>query len=428
MWVAVLLALVVVVGTAYWFGVLTPSPLPGTSEEKARSSKPTREPEPPKPGTKSKPDKKRNPKKTAPKQEKRKLPTDPRFLRRYGGHSDCILSMAISPNGEWLATAGKDGQVRVAHQGSSNNHRFLNAMLQREQGLFQDHLSAVAWSGDGRTVIGATAHGRNLCFFRIRKKEGGSDEYELHEQVKRRFSTTSKVDDTIDMCLVDHAHSNFSLVITNVAGGDRGNTVAWNGKTGDSVGVLSTGNGKVRMSPDGRFLCGQGVGVAQVKIYEVLRKKVKGEVEPMFDSLSPKGVMTLVPPNKVKIDDIAFCSGDKSVVCCDDGSVQIWSLHVEYWQREDPKLLCTSNVLKGKKITHLATSFLEDMNRIAVVTDDDKLHVLTWDSASSISLDFTIDFVHSEGVADLQFCPATGKVLYSRGAYPSKDVFAWNVA
>jgi WD40 repeat protein len=159
----------------------------------------------------------------------------------------------------------------------------------------------------------------------------------------------------------------------------------------------------------------------------VLRKKVKGEVEPVFDSLSPKAVMTLVSP-KAMIEDVAFCRGDKCVVCCDDGSIQIWNLNVEFRQREDPKLVCTSNVLKGSKIASVAASFLDDVNRIAVATDDAKLHVLTYSpSSSSITLDFTIEHTHFDGVSDLQFCPATGKVLYSKGAY-SKDVFAWNVA
>jgi len=379
-----------------------------------------------------------------------------RFNQRFGGHTGTIKSMSVSPDGEWMATAGTDGQIRVSKiHNTDNNHLFLRTNVKTpNMGVFQDHVSALSWLPDGRTIVCAICRSRDIAFYRIRKKKEKPDNnssfpYELVELVKRRFSTNFDEGIEIETCIADLSNSCSSLVLTNTGATEHHNTVAWDGVKCKAMGRLTTCGGGIRLSPDGRFLCGRGLRdpplATEVKIYEVHRSKVKGQSEPVFDKLSSKSVMTVIP-RSARVADVAFCGtrGDTTsqscllCLCCDDGSVQIWDLDVEYKQREDPKLLCSAtsvlpieNTRNTNNILCVAASFVGGVQRIAVVTSDLSLHLLIYspltpNMEASISLEFSIPRIHPEGASDLQFCPATGDVLYSKGAF-SRDVFVWNV-
>jgi len=384
-------------------------------------------------------------------------PSDPRYLRRFGGHTGTIVALSLSPDGEWIATAGTDGQIRVTRTSDTGgSHLYLQTNIRTAGGgVFQDHASAISWSPDGRTVVCAIRRSREIAFYRVRRKTAGGATvgnsqgafpYELIELVKRRFATNLEEGTVMGTCLWDLSHSNFCLILTN-HGQEHNNTAVWDGSNGASVGRLTTAGNGVLLSPDGRFLIGRvGPGAAgnQVKIFEVRRSKVKGEAEPVFDKILSKNCMTVVPGiPKAKVTDLDFCDtgrrdgSSNALLClgCDDGTVQIWDLDVEYRNREDPKLLCSANVLPsggdgdGRNIVRVAACFVGDAKRIVVVTSDGSFHLLTYSTVQKrpcLSLDFSIRGTHPEGVGDVHFCPVSGSVLYSRGVH-SRDVFAWNV-
>jgi len=393
-------------------------------------------------------------------------PTDQRFLRRFGGHTGAIESMAVSPDGEWIATAGIDGLIRVSKINTQNESNNTNLYLQTkvknpELGFLKDYASILSWLPDGRTIVCTIHKSRDIAFYRIRRKKEPEDQskqssasvfpYELIELSKRRFHTS--LDRGIDFkaCLADLSHPNSCLLFTNsTTTTELHTTVAWDGMKGEALGNFLTRGGGVRLSPDGRFLCARSLGgpplATELKIYEVQRNKVKGQVEPVFDKISSKSVMTVIAKGS-RMRDVTFCATTtaegpitNSLMClgCDDGSIQIWDIDVEYKRREDPKILCiATSVLpsrnnKNAKIVRVAASVVGCVQRIAVAMSDSSLHLLIYSPPSStkpatILLEFSIEgTTHPEGISDLQFCPASANVLYSRGN-ESRDVFAWTI-
>jgi len=138
--------------------------------------------------------------------------------------------------------------------------------------------------------------------------------------------------------------------------------------------------------------------------------------------------MTLTAGQKVA--DVCYFTDDNTsvaVVCCINGLIQVWDLNVEYRLREDPKRVCEYQLPADEsEITHVAGSTTTGAtNRIAVVTANGSLHLLTYANACLV-LDFTIDETHEQRVADVKFCPS-GDVVYTRGER-SKDVFSWKVS
>mmetsp|Transcript_52351 Transcript_52351/g.111250 ORF Transcript_52351/g.111250 Transcript_52351/m.111250 type:complete len:492 (+) Transcript_52351:134-1609(+) len=416
---------------------------------------------------------------------KHQIPSDPRFLRRYGGHAGAVTAFSASPDGQWLATAGTDGQIRVAKVDEASFN--LSATVKTPgMGVFQDHLSAISWlSSEGNpTVAGTIEKSRQIAFYRVRlrknatttpattggtaKASNNSNQYELIELVKRRFNISSKVDEGVRVaaCLADHSHDSNKncLILTKTVYDPKQsqmkhpNTVAWSGDGGDgAAGTVNTNSPGLRMSPDGAFLCGRGgIGSSEAKIFEVRRRKVKGESEPVFDSVSSRSVMTLVPrTTAAKVADVAFC-GERDnlklhhvslgVVACEDGSVEVWNLDVDFRQREDPGFICSVQVLDGgdepvgsyeKKVVCMASSNAisspennATIYRLAVATSDSALHLLSYHiEKAHLSVDFSIlNSGHKEGVGELQFCPFSGNILYSTGNNNSRDVYSWNLS
>jgi WD40 repeat protein len=422
----------------------------------------------------------------------KKVPTHPRWVRRFGGHSDIVIAMSISPNGEWMATAGKDGLLRVASVDKSNTFQVQCKIAaaaaaaaaigqQSEDGIYQPTLQALAWQGDNRTLIGSLHLSRELVFFRIRPKPTTTkgehhittkNPYELVQLVKRTIHASSskfQEGEQVDTVLVDASHLNYTLIVTSSQEVDHGrpNVVAWHGETGTVLGTLTVPGGKVRMSYNGRFLAGRIQGTAhQVKLYEIVCKKLKGESDPMVEKIATKSCMTLISNSTTptttnnknnnnkgggtKIVDVDFMKlessdnnyNNKAVVACVDGTLQVWDLDVEYKQGADPKVICTCDALVGKSsssssIVLLAASGVHSDRCIAVVTKDASLHIFSYTAATTttilpakLTLCLTIPNTHSDGVGDIQWCPhpaaSSPRFVYTRGAY-SKDVYCWNV-
>eukprot|EP00586_Coscinodiscus_wailesii_P014926 CAMPEP_0172503756 /NCGR_PEP_ID=MMETSP1066-20121228/172049_1 /TAXON_ID=671091 /ORGANISM="Coscinodiscus wailesii, Strain CCMP2513" /LENGTH=473 /DNA_ID=CAMNT_0013279625 /DNA_START=63 /DNA_END=1484 /DNA_ORIENTATION=+ len=402
-------------------------------------------------------------KKSKPAPAKKIKPTShPRFRRKFGGHSGNgpVLATSISPQGDWIATSGDDAQLRIVRTGGTTAEKniFLKTDVApaNEPRRKNDRVRSVSWAADNRTVVCAIEtgdYGSEVAFYRMRKKRdaaaGAEFPYELIELSKHRFSVDSKLEN-LSSCLVDRsahvgttkedlANAAFSLILTSgVSHGtaDVSCAVAWNGKTGSTMGSAKLGRGagaageRLRLSSDGEFVCGRcGASSTEMKIYRVKRKRVKGEVNPVFDKLVLAGVITC----RAKIADVDFLtreSGDdlrvcdKIVACCVNGDVMVWDV-----SGQKPEKLCVADgpclgVSESPPVEIVASG---DGKRVAVATRDSGLHLFTYsDEDHSIRLDFSIERAHSLGVACMEFCPTSSDVLYTLGD-ASKEVFSWNV-
>jgi len=365
-----------------------------------------------------------------------------RYLRRFGGHNGNIIGKDVSPNGEWMATCGVDGKLRVA--------RVEKADMSVET-VVPDHdrIDHVSWEGDNRTIACVLHRKQQVTFYRVRKKKDADANtsssnfpYELVELVKRKFETQSKLDD-ITRLLTDQSSSIYSFVLTSGDSTTNKNgkvIAAWNGSDKTSIGLLNTGSAvnDARISKDGRFICSRSAGSGkEVKLYEVVKKRHKGEIDPQFDNLASKSVMSMHIGKDVSDVDFLYSNDggvdskskcDKAIVVCNDGTFQIWNIDVEYKFKEDPKLICTCDHLQGKgEIKAIATSY--NNNRIAAVAfPGPTLQVFTYDNENKqVNFDFSMENCHGpKGIDDdLQF-NAEGNVLYTRGSW-SKDIFSWKV-
>ena len=442
----------------------------------------------------------------------------PRYVRRIGGHSGSINSICISPshkntttnnNGDWIATSGTDGILRVTNissgggGGGGNSGEALlslSCVVQSDKtlGNFKDQLTCLNWSSeDDRTVVGIMKNAKCIAFYRMRKKKtqqqmddntkksSTKNPFELIELIKRRIPLEQVLgDDTITSCLIDQTHSKYCLLITG-SDSKHNNVITWNGNDGTVVGgsaathtstIVDGNDNKLRLSLNGQFICTRVEGESsQVKIYELHKSKVKGEVEPIFDKIPAKGVMTITPPkssNAGKIADVAFLcimgSGNTydvlsttstlAVLGSVNGIIQIWNLNVEYQNQQDPILLVSyrskevfgdTSSDSSKQITLIeattttASSNTGSTSRIAVATNDGALHLFTYKGDSKknggeIVYDFTIDDPHPEdqiggGIGDMQFCCCSSSntsatnTIYTRGKR-SKDVHCWNIS
>lgn len=359
---------------------------------------------------------------------------NPRYLRRFGGHNGNITGKDVSPNGEWMATCGVDGKLRVARVEKAD--MFVATVVPDH-----DRIDHVSWEGDNRTIACVLHRKQQVTFYRVRRKkdaDSSSFPYELVELVKRKFETRSKLDN-ITALLTDQSSSIYSLVLTSgdSTANKNGKVIAaWNGSGKTSVGLLNTGSAvnDPRISKDGRFICSRSAGSGkEVKLYEVVKKRHKGEIDPQFDNIASKSVMSMhigkdvadvdfLYSNDGGVDSKSKC--DKAIVVCNDGTIQIWNIDVEYKFKEDPKLICTCDHLQGKgEIKAIATSY--NNNRIAAVAfPGPTLQVFTYDNENKqVSFNFSMENCHGpKGIDDdLQF-NAEGNVLYTRGSL-SKDIF-----
>ncbi len=58
-------------------------------------------------------------------------PTGPE-VRRLSGHTDAVLSVAFSPDGQYVLTAGKDGTARFWYTDRHDTLRYLCGLLTRD--------------------------------------------------------------------------------------------------------------------------------------------------------------------------------------------------------------------------------------------------------------------------------------------------------
>lgn len=364
----------------------------------------------------------------------------PNYVRRFGGHTGTVTGMSLSPNGEWLATCGSDGQLRVAR---AEKHSDNASMFVAAHG--PEPLDHVCWEADNRTLACATRRTQAVTFYRVRGKKAAAAAphafpYELVELVKRRFETRDRLS-AISSLVTDRSSVAYHLVLTGgeVATSSQGGNktiVAWDGSGVQKhfLASLPTGcPGDARLSQDGKFLCGRAAGAGkEVKVFEVVKKRHKGEAEPQFERVAK--AMSLYVGKDVADVDFLYDGGgtcDRALVACADGTFQVWNLAVEYRRGEDPRLVRSGAPLPeapgggAEDVAAIATSHRN--GRVAVATADATVHAFTCADDGALVHDGALDNCHGHrGIAgDLQF-NQEGTAVYTRGTL-SRDVFSWKI-
>ena len=437
----VLFALLIVAASAYFVFGKGDS---GEKEKPARNNDATEEELAPTNRKKKKGKKKSimvsNPVRGGKKKKKAGVPSHPRFLNMVKGHSQNIDVCALSPNGKWLATSGGDQQLRVTQVNSGSKRVSGGEAIYFRINIDRDTISSLSWASDSSTIVAAMEGTKDVCYFRMRKNknaaaDGSGFKYELIELKKRRFSTAHK--GPVQSCIIDTAYSSPVIVTAGDVSADKSICV-W-GNDGMKLGQVSNpySSQGVRLSTDGHFIAPR-CDSTEIKLFEIVRKKVKGQPEAMFEAVNPKSVMTLSGLHKKKVTDVVFGGHDapvahgdcdRCVTCGLDGSIGIWGIDVHFKFKEDPKLLWGGMPHGDAAYSKIALS--PDGRRLAASTFSGDIHLFTIKTVGEETCKCTPDIVIESkdaggtGLKYMEFSPSCQE-LYTCGIM-SKHAYVWDV-
>lgn len=258
-----------------------------------------------------------------------------------------------------------------------------------------DSITNLSWAADSLTVVGSSELTREVYFFRMRKKKDTNNDkptsngfkYELIELKKRRFKTNHS--GVIQSCAIDTAYST-PIIVTGCDCKSDNQFLVWDSRSGQKLGQIpnKTGGGAV-LSNDGHFISNISTSSSEVKIFEVVRKKEKGQAEPVFQGVSNKAAMTLASgAHTSNINSICFgphdadvASGvsDRVVTAGADGRLVLWDIDVRFDLRADPEILCKANVGSPLKFCMISLNG----KKIACVDNADNIHFYVVETVKS---------------------------------------------
>ncbi|ETO63266.1 hypothetical protein F444_18981 [Phytophthora nicotianae P1976] len=307
------------------------------------------------------------------------------ILHVLKGHKYGITAAAYSPNGRFLATASSDRSIRLY---------FRDTLKEKNPKVHQinieyDHVTAMCFSSDGRSLVIATENGNVKIFQKLRAKP----------EIVADFPVSHKTD--VHSVLMNDI-GNWATIIT-CAGDSDTDVKFWNlsGELLQTVNTNQVANYHCVGSKDNRYIA-VAAYTPEVKIYEIVREKTGA-----FKKVNK--IMTL-QGHRTGVMDLAFDGSDalpvnRVVTISKDSSVRLWDINVRYTVQEDPKVLSSFNASGDQPFQ--ATDFAPNGKILAMVRGKDLVFVRTSDNKEF----FTIENAIEDLIKRSTFSPDGSEVL-----------------
>lgn len=281
------------------------------------------------------------------------------------GHTDIVHNVEFSPDGNLLATKGKDQTIRLWNPHSGNLIRTIDTSPR----------GGIAFNQDGSNLASA----------------------EATDKVINLWNTdTGKLQKTLGGHLGDVYFVAFSPKSDVLASGDSdGNIILWNADTGQ---LLRTWHAEtldgLTFSADGNFLANGGRDDGNVKVWNADTGQLLHTLE----------------PNAYEIFDVAFSPEGHTLASAGWGAIDLWNTSTGEFVRSLP-------ADSGR--VYLCAAFSPDGRILACGKD---AGISLWDAERGIFLD-NLGVVNVD-VYDLAFSP-DGRTLASVGK--SNEVHLWEI-
>ncbi|OWZ24029.1 hypothetical protein PHMEG_0001012 [Phytophthora megakarya] len=291
------------------------------------------------------------------------------LLHSIKGHKYGVTAAAYSPNGRFLATASSDRSIRL---------HFRETLKDKNPKVHQinieyDHVTAMGFSSDGRSLVVATENGTVKVYQKLRAKP----------EVVADFPISHKTD--VHSVLMNDV-GNWATIIT--CAGDSDTDVKFWSLSGELLQTVNTNqvaNYHCVGSKDNRYIA-VAAYTPEVKIYEIAREKTGA-----FKKVNK--IMTL-QGHRTGVMDLAFDGSDalpvnRVVTISKDASVRLWDINVRYTVQEDPKVMSTFTASAEQPFQ--AVDFAPNGKILAMVRGKDLEFVRTSDNKVFYRIDNAIE-------------------------------------
>ncbi|TMW56043.1 hypothetical protein Poli38472_008691 [Pythium oligandrum] len=235
------------------------------------------------------------------------------------GHKYGITAAAYSPNGRFIATSSTDRTVRIYLREALTDPKARPQQISLEY----DHVTAMNFSSDGRTLILATVNGNIKLYQKLKAKP----------ELVTEFAVAHKTD--VHSVLMNDI-GKWATIVTCASDADT--DVKFWSTDGTLLQVVNTNqvtNYHCLGSRDNRYIA-VAAYTPEVKILEITREK-NGTFKKAHKIMSLQG-------HRTGVMDLAFNGSDtqpvnRVVTTCKDGSLRLWDINVRYALQEDPKVV-----------------------------------------------------------------------------------------